>query len=121
MSKWLGTKIVEAFARLDGKGDYDTDTLKRDLLRYANQVDRVHVESLVTAGSLRMAAYRVRDPETGDLSPLQFHMTHDNYVLGVMGENAAKLFARFVTDNSPGVEPAPVKFGTAVGAGSEQA
>ena len=43
------------------------------------------------------AAYRVRDPETNEFSNLQFHATWNNTVLAVMGEEAAKLFARFVT------------------------
>lgn len=47
--------------------------------------------------SLKMAAYRVRDPETGEFSSLQFHATFDNTVLAVMGEESAKMFARFVT------------------------
>jgi hypothetical protein len=47
---------------------------------------------------LKMAAYRVRDPETGEFSALQFHATFNNMVLAVMGDQSAKLFAKFVTD-----------------------
>ena len=47
---------------------------------------------------LRIAAYTVRDPETGEHSNLQFHATFNNQVLAVMGEESATLFARFVTE-----------------------
>jgi len=61
--------------------------------------DIVRREAVLTAdgaGGLKIAAYRVRDPETKEFSHLQFHMTHDNTVLAFMGQEAAKLFARFV-------------------------
>lgn len=60
--------------------------------------DFVQREGLISAGPLKVAAYRVRDPESLEWSPLQFHMTYDNMVMGVMGEEAAKLFAHFVDD-----------------------
>ena len=66
---------------------------KRDIVR------REAVLIADGAGSLKMAAYRVRDPETGDFSKLQFHATFDNMVLAVMGEDSAKLFAMFVNDS----------------------
>lgn len=50
------------------------------------------------AGPLKIAAYRVRDPETQELSALQFHMTYDNTVMAVMSSEAAKLFVKFVND-----------------------
>ena len=56
------------------------------------------------AGSLKVAAYRVRDPETGNFSDLQFHATFNNMVLAVMGEQSAKLFASFV-NQTLGFEP----------------
>lgn len=58
-------------------------------------VDRV---AAIIAGPLKIAAYKVRDPETQEWGALQFHMTMDNTVMCVMGESAAKLFARFVSD-----------------------
>lgn len=53
---------------------------------------------LLRAGVLKLAAYRVRDFETGEMSKLQFHMTYDNTVMAVMEEGAAKLFCKFVKD-----------------------
>lgn len=63
--------------------------------------DIVRREAVIIAdgnGALKMAAYRVRDPDTGEFSELQFHATFNNMVLSVMGQHSAKLFARFVTD-----------------------
>jgi hypothetical protein len=60
---------------------------KRDL------VDR---EGAIIAGPLKMACYRVRDPYSGEFGGRQFHATFDNTILALMGEEAAKLFARFV-------------------------
>ncbi len=58
--------------------------------------DRVKREAVILAGGLKAAAYRVQDPETGEWSSLQFHMTCNNTVLAIMGEETAKLFAQFV-------------------------
>lgn len=58
--------------------------------------DRVQREGTIMAGGLKVAAYRVRDVESGEYGPLQFHMTYDNTVLALMSEQAAKLFATFV-------------------------
>lgn len=69
---------------------------KRDIVR------REAVMIADGAGQLKIAAYRVRDPDTNEWSKLQFHFTHDNTVLAVMGEEAAKLFARFVNDTMNG-------------------
>lgn len=66
-----------------GENRYD----KRDIIRR---------EGALIAAGLKIASYRVRDPETDKFSPLQFHMTHDNYVMAVMSESAAKLFSDFV-------------------------
>lgn len=63
-----------------------------------DKFDIVRRESVISAGALKLAAYTVRDPETGEHGPLQFHMTWDNTVMAVMGEEAAKLFAKFITD-----------------------
>lgn len=65
--------------------------------------DRVRREKVLTAGPLKLAAYRVRDPETNEWSALQYHMTYDNTVMAVMGEEAAKLFARFVNDEEAAI------------------
>ncbi len=61
-------------------------------------VDNVHMAKMLRAGPLKLAAYRVCDPETGDWSSLQYHMTYDNTVMAVMSEESAKLFANFVTE-----------------------
>lgn len=63
-----------------------------------DKYDMIKRESVVIAGPLKIAAYRVRDPETFEWSGLQFHMTFDNMISAMMGEEAAKLFAKFVTD-----------------------
>lgn len=60
-------------------------------------LDRVKRELVLTAGGLKFAAYRVRDPDTDEWSTLQFHMTYENTVMAMMGEASAKLFAEFVT------------------------
>ena len=60
----------------------------------------VRREAVIRAGVMKVAAYRVRDPETGEFSPLQFHMTYDNTIIAMMGEEAAKLFATFVSQNT---------------------
>ena len=48
------------------------------------------------AGPIKIASYRVRDPETLEWSSRQYHLTCGNTVMAVMGEEAAKLFIRFV-------------------------
>lgn len=60
--------------------------------------DRVDRVAVIAAGPIKVAAYRVRDPQTNEWSPMQFHMTYDNTVMAVMGEQAAKLFSKFVND-----------------------
>ncbi len=66
--------------------------------------DQVKRGSVIIAGPLKLAEYKVRDPETQEWSDSQFHMTIDNTVMAVMGASAAKLFAKFVTDNLPADE-----------------
>ncbi len=61
--------------------------------------DRVERGAVIIAGPLKMATYRVRDPETDEWSPQQFHATYDNHVLAVMSGQTAKLFARFINDS----------------------
>ena len=58
--------------------------------------DIVRRHGLIQANNLKLAAYTVLDMETGQHGPLQFHATIGNTVLAVMGEETAKLFARFV-------------------------
>lgn len=58
----------------------------------------VKMVKLIRAGPLKLGAYRVCDPETGEWSSLQYHMTYDNTVMAVMSEEAAKLFTNFVTE-----------------------
>ena len=67
-----------------------------------DQDDRIQRGSVILAGPLKMASYRVRDPETDEWGPQQFHATYNNIVLAVMGEETAKLFARFVNDTLAG-------------------
>ena len=62
--------------------------------------DMISRESVIVAGAFKIAAYRLRDPETMEWGALQFHMTYDNTVMAVMGEEAAKLFASFVEDST---------------------
>jgi hypothetical protein len=71
--------------------------LKSLINRYDTH-DFVKRESVIIAGPLKVAAYRVRDPETLEWSPIHFHMTYDNIVLGMLSEESAKLFARFIND-----------------------
>jgi hypothetical protein len=65
-----------------------------------DKTDKVCRKAAVIAGPMKLAAYTVMDPDTGEHGPLQFHMTYDNTVMAVMGESAAKLFAKFVTDTA---------------------
>ncbi len=58
--------------------------------------DRIQRGAVIIAGALKMASYRVRDPETDEWGPQQFHATFDNHVLALMSEETAKLFAKFV-------------------------
>ena len=67
-----------------------------------DSTDTVRLDGVILANGLRCAVYRVRDPETGDFGKRQFHMTYNNLVLAVMSEEAAKLFATFVTHQIDG-------------------
>ena len=66
--------------------------------------DRVDRGAVIIAGGLKMAAYRVRDPETDEWSSQQFHVTYNNIIIALMEEETAKLFARFVTSTLEGEE-----------------
>lgn len=58
-------------------------------------------EAALIAGPMKMAAYRVLDPETGEHSPLQFHLTYDNTVMAVLGEASARMLADFINRTIP--------------------
>jgi hypothetical protein len=60
--------------------------------------DKVRLIRSMRAGALKLAAYTVMDPETGEHGCVQYHMTYDNHVMALMNESAAKLFAGFVTE-----------------------
>lgn len=70
-------------------------------------MDSVRRCGRLEVGSLKMAVYQVRDPETGEWSKRQFHATYDNHVMAVMSEEAAKLFATFVQMNTDEARPVP--------------
>ena len=63
--------------------------------------DRVQRGGCIIAGPLKMAVYRVRDPQTNEWGPQQYHATFDNHVLALMSDQTAKLFAKFINDNLP--------------------
>ena len=63
-----------------------------------DRLDQIKQIGRLEGQGLKIAAYQVRDPATGEFGPVQFHMTHDNHVLAVMSVNAAQLFTLFVLD-----------------------
>lgn len=63
------------------------------------RVKMVHMEHEVISGPLKIGAYRVRDPKTGEWSKLQYHMTYNNFVVAVLEEESAKLLVRFINDD----------------------
>lgn len=70
----------------------------------ANQYDKtdtVRRLAALIAGPMKLAAYTVLDPETGEHGDVQFHMTYNNTVMAVLGEQSARLFVRFVNENMP--------------------
>lgn len=62
-----------------------------------DKYDLIKQVSMLRAGPVTFAAYRVRDLQTMKWSSLQFHLTCDNTVMAVMDEDAAKLFVTLVT------------------------
>ncbi len=100
---WLRRRITDMVlaardAAFSGK-DPDWSNLLSKLTRAADEAtNNVRMEREIKAEDMKLGAYRVRDPSTGEFGPLQFHMTHGNYVVAVASENAAKLFANFVFD-----------------------
>lgn len=79
--------------------------LRGQVNRWDNE-DVVKQISVMMAAGLRVAAYRVRNLETKEWGPLQFHMTYNNLVMAIMTEEAAKLFVNFVNDTvSPSLGP----------------
>ncbi len=71
--------------------------------------DMVSREQAMIAGPIKIASYRVRDPETLEWSSRQYHLTFDNTVMAVMGEEAAKLFIRFVQGHDAAPSEAATK------------
>lgn len=63
-----------------------------------DRTDRVRREKAIIAEGLKLAAYRLRDPETDEFGSLQYHVTYNNTVVAVMGEEIANLFCKFVQD-----------------------
>lgn len=95
--------IRALFARFEVDGEYTSRKLLQGVERAVREDgERVTIERKVEFDAgferMRIAAYRVKDPETGERSNLQFHFTHGPTVLAVLGENAAKLFANFIFD-----------------------
>ncbi len=85
--------------------DFTTEQAQTLSVKYLNALpqhngydsqDRIDRVAALVAGPMKLAAYKVRDPETNEWGPIQFHMTYDNTVMAVMGTEAAKLFATFV-------------------------
>lgn len=72
----------------DNKNNYD-------------KTDKVRQLAMIRGGGLKLAEYQVRDPETGEWSGSQFHMTYGDTVMCVMGEYSARLFAKFISDRLP--------------------
>ncbi len=87
---------AEAAAKIEALQS-EVSALRRRVNHY-DADDVIRCEAKLLAGPVRLACYRVRDPETQQYGGRQFHMTFDNMVVAVAGEEAAKLFARFVTD-----------------------
>lgn len=56
--------------------------------------------------NLKISAFRMRDPETGQESELQFHMVYSGVVLAVMDQYSASIFSDFVQRNLP-LQPHP--------------
>lgn len=67
--------------------------------------DRVARDAAIIAGPLKLAAYRVRDPETDEWSKTQFHMTYDNTVLAMLSEDSMKLLLGFAMRHYPKLIP----------------
>jgi hypothetical protein len=82
--------IVDTLTKAVGEHGRRNSYDKRDIVKR---------EAVLAAGGLKLAAYRVRHPETGEWSDLQYHMTYGDTIMALMGEESAKLFARFVTDH----------------------
>lgn len=80
---------------IDKTNRYDS----RDIVRRSAAMMASHEQ---TGEHLKLAAYRVRDPVTGEFSTLQFHATYGNTVHAVMSQEMARLFATFVTSTLEG-------------------
>ena len=58
--------------------------------------DIVRRESVMYAGALKIATYRVRDMETLEFGALQIHVTYDNVVIAVLSETMLSAINSFV-------------------------
>ncbi|MGO4706725.1 hypothetical protein AB4072_13235 [Microvirga sp. 2MCAF38] len=67
-----------------------------------DSADQVRVQRMISAGSIRIAAYQVRDPKTDCFGSLQFHMSCEEAAISSMSENAAQLFVQFVQETLSG-------------------
>lgn len=74
----------------------EKETVKMAHANHYDWRDIIRREAVVCAGPIKMAAYRVMDPDTGEHSPMQFHLTYDNMVMAVLGESAAKMLSDFI-------------------------
>lgn len=74
---------------------------RHDPLNGYDRNDVVKRGACIVAGPLRVAEYKVRDPETQEWSESQFHMVYDNHVMGLMSAGSARLFANFIHENLP--------------------
>lgn len=84
-------KMEEATKLLRGHGFYVTPIANR-----YDRKDRVDRVMVMHAGALKFSAYRVRDPETGEWSKIQFHLLYNNHIMGMLSEESAKLFCTMV-------------------------
>jgi hypothetical protein len=53
----------------------------------------------IIAGPMKIAQFKAFNYTTGEWSSWQYNMAYDNHVMAVMGEQSAKLFAKFITEN----------------------
>ena len=82
------------------------NTRLKKKVNYWDSEDVVRQISLLKAAGLQIAAYRIRNLETNEFGPIQFHMTYNNLVMGIMSEDSAKAFSSFVNDTlNPSLGP----------------
>lgn len=61
-------------------------------------MSKVKEVATIRAGGIKLTAFKVEDPGNGEWSTVQFHMIYGDTIMALMGEEAAKLFSRFVID-----------------------